>query len=123
MVQIKNENANKFEIGDEVWWFDAWGNLRNGKIHARIDKERVLVKTIGTEGVKLCHCWPNKDACLNAERRREKAQKAEYIESVKDVNDLVIFLFEHNVVGEDHDYDAEYAARKIAKELLGIDFD
>ena len=95
MVEIKNENCSEFKIGDKVWWYDSWGTLQNGKI-SEFKGEYVAIKT----GVH--------------------AQKAEYIESIKDVNDLVQFLFDHDVSGEDHDCEAEEAARERAKDLLEL---
>lgn len=123
MVEIKNENCSEFKIGDKVWWYDSWGTLQNGKI-SEFKGEYVAIKTgvhggIST-GAKLSECWPTKEACQNANKRRAAAQKAEYIESIKDVNDLVQFLFDHDVSGEDHDCEAEEAARERAKDLLEL---
>lgn len=125
----------QFSVGDKVWWFDSWGNLRWGVIYeikdeqVRRRRETCRVALIYEEGKKGCHfgaklseCWPTKEECLEAERRRSIAQKAEYKESIKDVKDLVQFLFEYDVNGEDHDYDAESAAKERAKELLGLEF-
>lgn len=123
MVEIKNENYNEFKIGDKVWWYDSWGIIQNGKI-SEFKGEYAGIKMgvhggIST-GAKLSECWPTKEACQNAEERRATAQKTEYIESIKDVNDLVQFLFDHDVSGEDHNYEAEAAARERAKDLLGL---
>lgn len=74
-------------------------------------------------GAKLCECWPNKEECLNAESRRAELQKAEYKESIKDVNNLVKFLFDKDVHSENRDYEAAAAAKERAKELLNIDVD
>ena len=116
---VKIENNNKFNVGDEVWWFDSWGNLQNGKIY-EFTGEYAGIKQGKTGGIstgaKLCDCWPTKEECLKAEKRRAIAQTAEYIKSIKDVNDLVLFLFKHDVSGEDHDYEAEEAAKERAKD-------
>ena len=49
------------------------------------------------------------------------AQTEAYRTSIKDVRDLVKFLFTHDVHSEFRDYEAEVAARKRAKELLDLD--
>lgn len=121
MIEVCNEK--QFKVGDTVWWFDAWGNLRWGIIygiedgHALIREEGKGAKT----GAKLGDCWESKEACLRAEARRAKLQTKEYEESITDVESLVRFLFEHDVHSEYKDYDAEAAARKRARELLGIE--
>lgn len=121
MIEVRNER--QFKAGDKVWWFDAWGNLRWGIIygiedgHALIREEGKGAKT----GAKLGDCWESKEACRRAEARRAKLQTKEYEESITDVESLVRFLFEHDVRSEDRDYDAEAAAKKRARELLGIE--
>lgn len=121
MIEVRNKK--QFKAGDKVWWFDAWGNLRWGIIygikdgHARIQEEGKGAKT----GAKLDSCWESKEACLRAEARRAKLQTKEYEESITDVKSLVRFLFEYDVRSEYKDYDAEAAAKKRAKELLGIE--
>lgn len=130
MVEIRNEN--KYEIGNEVWWFDAWDNLRHGIIYDfryRNEKDTVPFFAcihengrVGSEtGAKIENCWPSKEACLDAENRRMEAQKAEYMESIKDAKDLVKFLFEHDVRSDTRDYAAFYAAKTRANELFGED--
>lgn len=78
----------------------------------------ILFGTVAQEWLILMKS--DKKPSTNAEERRAAAQKTEYIESIKDVNDLVQFLFDHDVSGEDHDYEAEAAARERAKDLLGL---
>ena len=58
---------------------------------------------------------------IRAETDRITAQTEAYRTSIKDVRDLVKFLFTHDVHSEFRDYEAEAAARKRAKELLDLD--
>lgn len=132
MARIEIKNNNKFKIGDTVWWFDNWGTLRTGEIYDISDEKiRDKVTTYariyedGEKGVctgaKLSDCWPTKQACLDADKRRSEAQVKEYKESITDVNDLVKFLFDNDVRSENRDYDARKAAKERARELLGYE--
>ena len=127
------ENNNTYNVGDKVWWFDAYGTMRNGNIYEIRPEEGhnkvpvALIYENGKPGLQtgamLEDCWPSEQACIEAEQMRAEAQKAEYKESIKDVNDLVKFMFEHDVVSEYKDYDALAAAKERANELLGLDID
>lgn len=114
----------KFKIGDRVWWYDPYGTLRWGIIydikdgHAAIHEEG---KTGSQTGAPLDRCHATKDDCIRAETDRITAQTEAYQTSIKDVRDLVKFLFTHDVHSEFRDYEAEVAARKRAKELLDLD--
>lgn len=123
---VKIENKNKYEIGDKVWWFDSWGNLRWGVIYNFV-KGHAAIYENGRQGshtgAMVEDCWPSKDECLRAEAQRSELQVAEYKESIISVEDLVKFLFEQDVNGEDYDYDARRAAAERAKELLGLDIE
>lgn len=126
MAQVRNEN--RFNVNDKVWWFDAWGTLRCGVVFAVVeDKGRTFYQTheenkkgIQT-GVEAGKCWPSKDACLEAADRESRLQVAEYKESIKDVNDLLVFLFRHDTTSELRDTDAVKAAQERAMELLGVE--
>lgn len=121
MVQI--ENNNKYNIGDVVWWFDAWNNLQTGKIYGfEEDHAKIRQGRYGgvSTGAPLSGCWPSQKECLEAEAKRAYRQKLEYKDSIKDVKDLVKFLLENDVCSEFRDYDAEAAAKERASEMLGI---
>ena len=123
---VKIENSNKYKIGDKVWWFDPWGTLRWGIIYDIVSDHAAIYEN-GRKGshcgAALEKCWPSEDECRKAEAQRSELQTAEYRESITSVEDLVKFLFEHDVNGEDHDYDARRAAEERAKELLGLDIE
>lgn len=129
MVKIKNDNI--YKTGDEVWWFDAWGTLRNGTVVETgtnqcgkldpVEYVRVHESTGGTMGTERDNAWPTKEACLDAEKRRSEAQIKEYENDISSVEDLVRILFENLSCDPDKDYDLEKAAVARAKDLLGID--
>lgn len=122
MIEIKN--PNKYKVNDKVWWFDAYDTLRNGVIY-EIRDTHALIYEDGKKGLKtgakLSDCWPTKDECLAAENHRSALQRVAYKESIKNVSDLVKFLFKHDVHSEFRDYDAAAAAKERAKELLNLD--
>lgn len=128
MVEIQNNN--EYKVGDKVWWFDSNGNMKWGIIYdintdnnnepfACIHESGIFSRVIGA---KLFKCWPSQKACKEAERRRSAAQKAEYKESIKNLEDLAKFMFKHQVTGIGRDLDAEAAAKERMEEL-GIQID
>lgn len=115
MVKYMVKNKNKWRLNI---WQDMEKILENvvmvvGKHVIRMEQKAIILYM----GIPMKR---RSQKCQNAEERRAAAQKTEYIESIKDVNDLVQFLFDHDVSGEDHDYEAEAAARERAKDLLGL---
>lgn len=134
MARIKNKNT--YKIGDIVWWFDQWSCLRHGeiyemgtetvgklapvkyaKIHERDDQER----RAGSTGAKLSDCWPSKEACLDAARRKAELETKEYLDSIKTVDDLVRFMYHADINSEFPNCEAKTAIQAKAKELLGIE--
>lgn len=124
MAEIKIENNNKYNVGDKVWWFDSWGNLRWGVIY-EIKEYMAAIHENGRTGIqtgaRLSECWPTKKDCIDADKRRSELRKDMYRKSIKDVRDLVQFMYTHDVSGEDCDYDAETVAKEKALELLGLE--
>lgn len=128
---VKIENKNQYKVGDTVWWFDIYGNLRWGGSYSRSQtatsaKNPSLFLRIYEEGkiaistgAKAEICWPTKEDCLKAEEKRAEEQTREYEESIKNVTDLVRFLYEHDVRSESRDNDAQAAAIKKGKGTSG----
>lgn len=114
---------SKLKIGDKVWYFDSWDNLRHGEIYD-ISKAYALTKEGkfggARAGAKLEDCYPTKEACLKAKEERVAKQKAEYKASIKSIEDLVCFLYHHDVQSEFRDRAADEAAVECAAEF-GID--
>ncbi len=119
--------AQTMKVGDNVWWLDSWQNLQNGTIydirdvvvagnhvdHAMIEQgKNGGIKT----GAKLADCYATKEECLDAEKRRFEAQKAEYKESIENAEDMVMFMYLHNI-HDDSELDARAAVEERAAEL------
>lgn len=119
-IKIVNINADKFKVGDKVHWFDSWDNLQWGTI-AYEQGNAFAINEEGKKGIstgaKKEICWPTKEDCLKAEALRAEEQKKVYEESIGSVEDLVKFLFEHDIHGEFPDYEAKAVAEKKAGEF------
>lgn len=125
MAKIKNDN--EYKIGDNVWWFDAWGNLRNGVIYNFVESQSGRAaaihelmengKTGASSGALAKNCWPSKEICLAKEKERSQAQVMEYKASIQSVHDLVKFMYVTTISGEDPDYDARRAVEERSAEL------
>lgn len=120
IIKITNMKADAFKTGDKVYWFDVWDNLQWGTIAYEKDKAFAIngegKKGIST-GAKKDTCWPTKEDCLKAEVLRAEEQKKVYEESIGSIEDLVKFLFEHDIHGEFPDYEAKAVAEKKAREF------
>lgn len=118
---VKIENNNKFKVGDHVWYFDYYGNLRDGEIYEITDAGMACTregKRGGvTAGTELENCWPSKEACLEAEQKRCKLQVEEYKRSIRSVEDLVRFLWKNDINSECPDYEAKRAAKERAADF------
>lgn len=132
MAEIRNDK--KFNIGDEVHWIDQYGTMRWG-IVCNVSKEKTQKRTIDfvriyhegrkgdVVGAKMERCWSTRQECIDAENRRVLAQKKEYMKDIVTIEDLVYFLYAHDMMSEHKDYGAEAAAVAKAKDLLGIDIE
>ena len=91
-------------------------SAKNPSLFLRIYEEgKIAIST----GAKAEICWPTKEDCLKAEEKRAEEQTREYEESIKNVTDLVRFLYEHDVRSESRDNDAQAAAIKKGKGTSG----
>jgi phosphoribosylpyrophosphate synthetase len=113
-----------------VWWVDPYHNLNSGRITEitkRNDTEYAIIHAghfggIQT-GAKLSDCYESKQACIDAEKEKSRIRVEQYMNQINTVQDLVKFLFDHDVVSEYKDYDAEKAAKIKALNLLKLDLD
>lgn len=123
---VKVENNNRYNVGDKVWWFDAWDTLRWGMIY-EFKGDMAGIHEEGKAGIQtgahLADCWPTKEECLDAANRRAELQKDEYRKEIKDVGGLVKFLFGHDTTSEFRDYEAVAVAKEKAAELLGLELE
>lgn len=122
---------SEIKIGMEVWFENNWDTICSGKVTKFYDEapEYVEIKgtreTYGTMGAKIANCYLTKEELLAALQTQSNQRQAEYCAAIKDVNDLVRFMYENNVccAEEYTNWDARRAAKTRAKELLGIDLD
>lgn len=129
---VKVENPDLCYKG-KVWWMDEWKIQRwgfvmsvinlpagNGKLipYAQIaerNDRQIMVM------VELSKCWPTRKEMVKAEETRAAMQIQEYKDSIKDGAGLVRFLYNHDIISENCDEEAEEAAVQKAKEIFGID--
>lgn len=122
---VKIENNNKYKVGDTVHWKNEWGTFSWGVIY-EIKNGWALVYEKGHEGLKsgarLKDCWPDYDTCVAMNKKKTQEEIKEYKELIKTVEDLVLFLFDHDTSGSEYcDWEAKTAAKERAKELLGLE--
>lgn len=115
------------KIGDTVWYRTRCGWTGEGTVTAiNIINEGEYKGTLyafidddgGIECVKLSDIFSTEEELISDSKKR-------FAESVKNVNDLVRFLYNHMIHSiEEYEYiegDVRQAVRWRAKELLGID--
>lgn len=116
----------EFDIGDELWFIDQYGNLCQGVVETKTYPS-VHSKTtylgvrehIGRRDVQLEKCFPTREACLAAERKHHDDAVKAYLDAMKDKDDLVVFCLTHVVTPAEEytDWTARDAAIAKAKEL------
>lgn len=121
----------KLEIGTEVW-YESWDSLHSGKITEFDDEkhpDRVMVEGTrsdhGTQWVKKDGCYASKEDLIDAIQEESDRRVNEFLAQIKNVNDLVQFMYDNTVSMTDEytDWDARKAARMAADNLLGIDLE
>lgn len=114
-----------FKIGDEVWYFDAYETLRHGIV---TDVKDGIVQTKEGErggmraGAKLEKCYATKEECCKDKAESDEARRQKYRDSIKTMEDLVQFLWSHDIHSECPDYEARDVAKEKAEEF-GIELD
>lgn len=124
----------KFNVGDKVWFESTWSGVVSGVItEIRSEKDRktdkpvlwVMVESdeLGNTGARLENCYASEDECLAAAEAESKALIKSYKESIKDINDLVSFMYNNTVsTAEEYtNWEARTAVKERVKELLNID--
>lgn len=128
---MANENNirefRKFKKGDLACFFDSYDNYIEGPITRFIPLDQTkgvpyleVKGQFGTRMSKIQDCYPSKEACLEAAKKKHDERTAEYCDRIKTVEDLVRFLFDHDTTSEFRDYAAIEAAQTRAIDLLGI---
>lgn len=124
----------KFNVGDHVWFEQTWAgptsgtiveivNAENKRTHENETWAKIHTDDGASTGARIGRMWSTKEECLAALKAEEKALVNKYKESIKDVKDLVKFMYDNNVATAEEytDWEARRAARERAAELLGID--
>ena len=124
------------KIGQKVWFLEPWSQcIHSAKITA-LGETEVSVRNPekypyadiewddgGNSGCLLKDLYVSREA-LHKELKKEEAKKlAEIKATIKNVNDLVAFMYDHCVacVEEYTDWTARRAVTEIAKEILGLE--
>lgn len=129
-----NREELKFWIGDIVYFIEHWTDschkarvLNINKTHEEgiVYAELEDLTIPGETGCKIENVYLSEEECNNAIKAKEDAQKQEYLNSIKSVEDLVRFMYSHHVstCGEYTDWCARSVVREKAKELLNIDLE
>ena len=116
---------NNPKIGQKVWFLEPWGQcIHSAKITALGETE---------VSVRYPKKYPYADiewddggnsGCLLKELKKEEEKKiAEIKAKIKDVGDLVEFMYDHCVAcaAEYTDWTARKAVKEIAKEMIGLE--
>lgn len=119
------------ELGQEIWFSDAWDNILSGKIIRFYDDHSGYVGikgtrgNPGTQGVKINGCYPSRQELLDAMEAESERRRKKFCEEIRTTGDLARFMYSHAVscTGEWTDWDARRAAAERAKDLLHIDLD
>ena len=126
----------KYQRGDQVWWING-EDIRTGNILEiaspmafegaasasiqEIDEDGHI--TDRTVDIRLEDCQPSKKDCFKILNRQSMSNKRRYLNSIRTTEDLIRFLYSHDLTSENRDYDAQAAAIEKTKELFGINLE
>ena len=117
------------EIGAEVW-YESWDSMCSGRVVEFDDEKhpgRVKVEGTrsdnGTQWVKKDDCYASEEDLADAIQEKSDKRVNEFLEQIKNVDDLVQFMFDNTVsMAEEYtDLDARKAAQIAADNLLNQD--
>lgn len=124
-----------FKIGQKVWFLEYWSQMPKCATIVSFetikpDKERTVAKLHwddgGTNSMLVEDLYSTKEELLCAEKEKSRKRIEKFKEEIKDVKDLIQFMFD-NVVStgaeEYADWDARTAVIERSKELLNIDLE
>ena len=126
------------KIGQKVWFLEKWSRcIHSAKIIA-LGETEVSVKDpekypyadikwdIGGNSKRLLRDLYNSREELQKELKKTEEKKISEIKAkIKDVNDLVTFMYNHCVADAEEytDWTARRAVKEIAKEMLGLELE
>lgn len=74
------------------------------------NKEFAVVKTMfGTFNIPIEECFLNEQDCLKNKKQKDIEEINKYLNGIKSKDDLIIFMLENQVCGENYDYNAKRA--------------
>lgn len=124
------------KIGQKVWFFEPWGQcIHSAKITALDeteasvrDQERYPYADIkwddGGDSIRLLRDLYSSREELQKELKKTEEKRIRKIKyEIRDVNDLVTFMYNHCVASAEEytDWIARRAVKEIAKEMLGLE--
>jgi len=122
---------SKFNIGDVIWFF-RWGTICEARITdvnnssqsgVYYDVNLLSVGGWSSGGSTRClqtEAYPDRDSCLTAMQIHSESRRNAFCSKIKTIQDLVQFMLDNVLFGEDCDWDARRAAIDSAHRL-GID--
>lgn len=132
-------DSKNFKVGDKVWFWDFGTDQPDSGIVVKIDK---CVKPLTSDlspyaklqiDDSIFYCeryfdqlFSTKEEVMSFTRNNRDKYIEGYKSEIKNVNDLIEFMYNHPIcknIGQYTDIDARFAAKEKAKELLGIDLD
>ena len=119
------KKTKKFNVGDTVWYKRDWIErcvILEIDMNSAAGVPMARLKTcIGTCWQPMSILYKSEQECRNASKAESDRIRAGYRNQIHSVEDLVIFLFNHDTNGcEYSDYDARAVAIEKAHELLNI---
>lgn len=129
-IKVLNGRVIDMKPGDPVWWLDANGRCMEGVMQGVMQGQfggqgrlGAVIRynaysSVTLEGNELKSCWPTKQACLDAEKERQKLQTEAYEKVMPSVETLVLFMWEHM---DKKDKEAVKAVKNKALALLNME--
>lgn len=127
---------NNPKIGQKVWFLEPWGQcIHSAKITA-LGETEVSVRYPkkypyadiewddgGNSGRLLKDLYASREELQKELKKEEEKKIAEIKAKIKDVGDLVEFMYDHCVAcaAEYTDWTARKAVKEIAKEMIGLE--
>lgn len=112
------------KVEDYVYGFDNYGNLQEGKIRQFLEFNGMEYIKFGTGyTIPKNRVFSSKEECIKYYNKNFSNKVVSYCKSIKTIEDLVTFMFNHCVscAEEYTDWEAREACKVKAKELLGLD--
>lgn len=126
------------KIGQKVWLLETWSHcihsakiiaLGETEVSVRDQKKYPYAEIKWDDGGNsyclLMNLYSSREELQEELKKTEEKRIAEIKDSIKDVNALVAFMYDHCVASAEEytDWTARRAVKEIAKEMLGLELD